>query len=258
MTSITSLSSLISGAGVDDDATAVMTTVVDTLGPTINAGLGTVVVDDIDASEVIIVTEILDDSSSMHGNAQHARDGHNLVVDSLKASKQQAAVLCGVWTLNRGVLQPYVLLDQAIRLDDQNYRPSGNTPLYDQMALVLTAVAAKIAEFEQGGVTARAITFCTTDGADYGSTTKPREVAAIVKGLLATEQHIIAGVGIDDGGTDFRRVFKEMGLLDDWVLTPGNSPSEIRRAFAVVSQSAVRASQSASFSQTAMGGFGTP
>ena len=258
MTSTTSLSSLISGAGVDDDATAAMTTVVDTLGPAINAGLGTVVVDDIDASEVIIVTEVLDDSSSMYDNAQHARDGHNLVVDSLKASKQQAAVLCGVWTLNRGVLQPYVLLDQAIRLDGSNYNPGGSTPLYDQMILVLTAVAAKIAEFEQGGVTARAITFVTTDGADYGSVKKARDVAVIVKGLLATEQHIIAGVGIEDGHTDFRDVFSKMGLLNEWVLTPGNSPSEIRKAFAVVSQSAVRASQSASFSQTAMGGFGAP
>ena len=34
-----------------------------------------------------------------------------------------------------------------------------------------------------------------------------------------------------------------MGIPDRWILTPGNSASEIRRAFAVFSQSAVRASQ---------------
>jgi hypothetical protein len=34
-----------------------------------------------------------------------------------------------------------------------------------------------------------------------------------------------------------------MGIPDRWVLTPGNSASEIRRAFQVFSQSAVRASQ---------------
>ena len=46
-----------------------------------------------------------------------------------------------------------------------------------------------------------------------------------------------------------------MGIEDRWILTPGNNPSEIRRAFQVFSQSAVRASQAASFSQGTVGGF---
>jgi hypothetical protein len=81
-------------------------------------------------------------------------------------------------------------------------------------------------------------------------------VAALVADLERAESHIVAAMGISDGSTDFRRVFCEMGINDRWVLTPGNSPSEIRKAFQVFSQSAVRASQSASFSQTALGGFG--
>ena len=71
------------------------------------------------------------------------------------------------------------------------------------------------------------------------------------------EDHIIAAMGIDDGRTDFRKVFREMGIPDQWILTPGNTPAEIRKAFRVFSSSAVRASQSgASFSQMAAGGFG--
>jgi hypothetical protein len=75
--------------------------------------------------------------------------------------------------------------------------------------------------------------------------------------MLKTENHIIAGVGITDGTTDFRRVFGEMGILPQWILTPHNTPSEIRAAFQLLSQSAERASQAAagSFSTTAMGGF---
>jgi hypothetical protein len=42
-----------------------------------------------------------------------------------------------------------------------------------------------------------------------------------------------------------------MGIPDRWVLTPGNSAGEIRRAFQVFSQSAVRASQGAA----QLGGF---
>jgi len=67
-------------------------------------------------------------------------------------------------------------------------------------------------------------------------------------------------MGFDDGaGTDFKQVFKEMGLRDEWILTPKTTPSEIRKAFQLFSQSAVRASQNAaSFSKTALGGFGNP
>ena len=73
-----------------------------------------------------------------------------------------------------------------------------------------------------------------------------------------TENHIIGAMGIDDGTTDFMHIFHEiMGIPEEWVLTPANTASEIRRAFNLFSQSAVRASQSAaSFSQTASGGFG--
>ena len=76
--------------------------------------------------------------------------------------------------------------------------------------------------------------------------------------MLMQETHIVAAMGIDDGGlTDFRSVFREMGFHDEWILTPANNPSDIRRAFQVFSQSAVRASQgAASFSQTAQGGSG--
>ena len=66
-------------------------------------------------------------------------------------------------------------------------------------------------------------------------------------------------MGIDDGGTDFHQVFRDMGIREQWILTPGNSQKEIRNAFQVFSQSAVRASQSAGgFSQASLGGFSAP
>ena len=55
-----------------------------------------------------------------------------------------------------------------------------------------------------------------------------------------------------------QQVGQAMGVRDEWILTPGSSESEIRKACQVFSQSAVRASQSAgSFSQQAVGGFAT-
>lgn len=255
----TSLSNLLGNAGLDPSATAALQLTVDTLGPAIQAGLGSVNIDEIATSEVVLVTLLIDDSSSIRfvaGNAQAVRTGHNEVVEALRQSKQSAAVLVSCRQLNRGVLYPYVMLDNAVLLDTSNYNPDGGTPLYEQASVTLAAVAAKMAEFEQGGVTARAVTVIVTDGGNtgYGG---PGPVKQMVDGLLFTEQHIVAGIGIDDGGTDFKAVFRDMGIRDEWILTPKNTPSEIRAAFNVVSRSAVRASQTAgSFSQLALGGFG--
>ena len=258
--SATTLSTLIAGSGVDEDAAAAMQLTIDTLGPDIQAGLGNIALDDIMLSEVVLITMLLDDSGSIRfgGNAQHIRDGHNLILEALRASKQSAAVLVSCSFLNDGVLYPYVLLENAPKLDSSNFNPSGSTPLFDQSAVTLTTVAAKMSEFEQGGINARAVTVILTDGGDTGSRHTVGDVRKMVSGMLVTEQHIIAAIGVDDGGyTDFRQVFGDMGILDEWILVPGNTESEIRRTFQVVSQSAVRASQTAgSFSQTAMGGFG--
>lgn len=263
------LSQLLGASALDEGAVGAMQLTADTLGPAIAAGFGDVTLDDYEGSEVLLVTMLVDDSSSIRfaGNSDLVREGCNGIVTALKGSKQSDSVLItcrylnGDVSGNHGVLYPYVTLDGVQMLDKHNYSPSGGTPLYDQSAVTLTAVTAKMAEFEVGGVSARAVTVIITDGADMGSRHHgPSDVAKMVGGMLRTEKHIVIGMGIKDNsgdGVDFRQVFKEMGLRDEWVLTPSDSESDKRRAFQVVTQSAVRASQSAgSFSQVALGGFG--
>lgn len=245
-------------AGGDIGAGAAQVLNIPDLGAQIQAGLG-VSVDDVSASEVTLVTILVDDSGSirMAGNSQHVRDGVNLITDSLRKSKQSDGVLISVRYLNGTVLVPYVPIDQMPELTPSNYNPNGGTPLYDQSVVLCGQVIAKRQEFTDGGVACRAVSVIITDGADVHSLRHDAsDVAKVVRDMLLTESHIVIGMGIDDGNTDFRQVFSSMGIQDEWILTPGNSPSEIRRAFAVVSQSAVRASQSAkSFSQAAGAGF---
>jgi hypothetical protein len=229
------------------------------VGNQIQEGLG-ISVDDVTASEVVLVTIMPDDSSSMYGNTQLAIDGHNLVLDALTQSKQQDSILAHNRYLNGNVLYPYSSIEQAVRMTSGNYSAHGGTPLYDQTVLLLGTVLAKTQEFSDNGVPVRTVTLIITDGADMGSNrADAKMVNKLVTDMLRTENHIVAAMGIDDGGyTDFRQVFKEMGIPDNWILTPGNNESEIRKAFQVFSQSAVRVSQSAQdFSQTAIGGFGT-
>jgi hypothetical protein len=226
------------------------------LGAQIQQGLG-VVPDDIQASELVINMTIMDDSGSMVPNTQFACDGHNLLIDSLMATKQKDGIITSCRYLNAGLLYPFSRLDQAIRMTPSNYRPYGGTPLFDQSILGLGSVVAKTQEFADAGIPARSVSSIITDGGDTGRAGRVKDVRALIEDMLRAENHIIIGMGIDDGVTDFRAVFKEMGIQDQWILTPKNNPSEIRRAFAMVSQSAVRASQgAAAFSKTAMGGFG--
>jgi hypothetical protein len=249
------------GAVSDETLCAIQ---VEDLGAQIQAGLG-ISPDDVQASEVVLVTIMPDDSGSIRfsGNAQVVRDGHNLVLEALGKSKQNDGILVHTRYLNGDVLYPYAQLEQAVRMTPQNYDPDKGTPLYDQTAVVLATVLAKAQEFEDVGVPCRSVTLIITDGQDEhspthrgGRGTTAKDVAMLVRDMLVSERHIIAAMGIGDPGT-FTNVFTEMGVIDRWILTPGHNESEIRRAFQVFSQSAVRASQNAgSFSQMALGGFG--
>jgi hypothetical protein len=227
------------------------------LGAQIQAGLG-ISVDDVQASEVVLLTIMPDDSGSIasSGNEEAVREGHNLVLDALARSKQGDGVLAHTRYLNGHVLFPYRPIDQAVPMTPKNYAANQGTPLYDQSVVLLGSVLAKAQEFTRNGVVARSVTLIITDGADAHSLrATARDVAALVRDMTRSEAHIVAAMGISDGITDFRAVFRDMGIEDRWILTPGNNPSEIRRAFQVFSQSAVRASQAGSFSQGAAGGF---
>jgi hypothetical protein len=233
------------------------------IGADINNALG-VSVDDVPHSEVVIVTQLIDDSGSIRfvtGNTEAVRDGHNLILDSLTKTKQGQAgsILASCSYLNGTLLYPYTTVDKAARMSSSNYDPTGGTPLFAQSVVTLGTVMAKWLEFRDNGITCRTVTPIITDGGDNNGLRGADKVKKIVDDMLKQECHIIAGVGIDDGTTDYHAVFGAMGIRKEWILTPKNSPSEIRRAFQMLSQSATRASQSAAtFSQAAMGGFGAP
>lgn len=231
------------------------------IGEQILAAMG-INVADIPASEVVLVTLLVDDSGSIRfaNNAQLLRDGHNNVIDALSSTQQRDSILLHTRYLNGHVLYPYCPVPRAVKMNKKNYNPDQGTPLYDQTVIVLGTVLAKSQSFADNGIPCRTVTLILTDGADVHSTkSTERNVAALVKDMLKSENHIIAAMGFDDGaGTDFKKIFKSMGIEDRWILTPGNSDNEIRRAFQLFSRSAAAASQhSGAFSQISLGGFGS-
>jgi hypothetical protein len=256
----TNVKSLFAGAkaGGDIGKQALQVLAIPDLGMQIQAGLG-VSVDDVPSSEVTLVNILVDDSGSISGNEDTMRAGVNSIIESLEQSKQRDGIIVSIRYLNGTQLTPYAPLDAVPKLDASNYQANGGTPLYDQSVVICGQVIAKRQEFTDGGVVCRAVTAIITDGADLHSrSASAKDVAKVVKDMLATESHIVIGMGIGNESY-FRDIFKQMGIEDKWILTPGNSKSEIRKAFAVVSQSAVRASQGAAgFSKTASAGFTSP
>lgn len=226
------------------------------LGEQIQAGLG-IPAQQVMSSEVVLVTIMPDDSGSIQygKNVQAVRGGHNAILDVLLSTKQHHSILIHTRYLNGFVLYPYSPLDQAIRMDRYNYDPQLGTPLYDQTVVLLGTVLAKTQEFMDNGIPVRTITLIITDGCDSGSCrANAQSVASLVQDMLNAENHIVAAMGINDGQTNFRQVFQAMGIRDEWILTPGSNDGEIRKAFQVFSQSAVRVSQSLA----GLGGFANP
>lgn len=226
------------------------------IGEEIQNGLG-VPVDQIGASEVVLISLLIDDSGSMDNNIQAVLDGYDTLIKSLNGAKQQDNIQVMVRYLNKGLVFPFTPLSHAGSI---SYTAGGSTPLFKETATTLGTIITKLQEFEDNGIQARSVCAILTDGGDNASgSTTASDVEKIVKDMLQTEKHIIAGMGFDDGwGTDFNEVFKSMGLKEAWIYTDKSGPSEIRKGFQLMSQSAARASQSgAAFSATAMQGFGS-
>lgn len=257
------VASLFASANANGTITnAAAAVVVPNMTANIQAALG-VSVDDVQASNVVLVTIVLDDSSSIAFNNNEATliDGANVIIDAIGASKEDGLLVC-IRRLNAGTLCPFTPLAQAPRVNHVNYKANGGTPLYDNVAETMGLVLAKTQDFTSNGVPVRSVTIVVTDGADYGSRahTRPESVKPIIDDAHKAEQHIVCAMGIDDGSTNFRDIFGRMGIPDRWILTPKNNPSEIRAAFIMASKSAARASVAApgAFSATAGGGFGAP
>jgi hypothetical protein len=266
MSQIANIQSLFQSAqddGVITTSSAQVLNVKD-IGKQIVAGMGINVGQAIDngtlgSSAYTIVSLLLDDTGSVAGNAQEVVNGHNDTIDAMMDSKQRDSVIFHSRALSGQIYTPYVDLINAPKLVLGVYDPSlGHTPLYDQAKIMLGAVIAKAQEFADEGISCRTITLIVTDGDDNSSrNTVPSQLATVVKDMRRQERHIVCGMGINSGYVDFRKIFRSMGLEDQWILTPKNTKHELRQAFNMFSQSAVSVSQAANLSQVSQTGFGS-
>jgi uncharacterized protein YegL len=247
MASQRQIGSLFSNAAADGtisaDTAAMLT---GHLGAVVVAGASGAALEDIQASDVTLITVLIDSSSSIaHANLEQAvRDGQNTLVDAFAAAKEAPSILMALWTFNGqiDVVHSYVPVADAARLDAR-YKGTGSTRLYDTWCDALAANVAYAQQLRDGGTPCRSVVVIITDGEDCGSKRGPVDCAKLSQDLLKSEQFILAFVGVGDEA-DFGKIAKSMGVPDASVAVQKDvRPTALRKLFQMVSQSAIRASQ---------------
>ena len=242
---VNALLSAAAAAGTISQNTA--TQISGNLGNVVLAGAAGKALEDITATDVTLVTVLLDASSSIKQSdlEQAIRDGHAALVKAFSGAKERDSILLAVWTFNSDmdVLHSYLPVDEAVQLNAQNYQGNGSTRLYDTWCDALTSNVVYAQRLRDGGTPTRSVVVVITDGADYGSRKSTGECAKLSRELLASETFTLAFVGV---GSDvqFDVVAKAMGVPAGCILVQKDvTPAGLRRTFQMVSQSAIRASQ---------------
>lgn len=217
------------------------------LGNLVLAGAAGKDLEDIAASDVTLVTVLIDASSSIasRGLEKAVREGQNALLDAFSGAKERDAVLLACWTFSHSadVVHSYVPVSDATRLDAKSYRASGSTALFDTWCNALAANVAYAQRLRDGGTPARSVVVVVTDGEDVGSSRTAADCARLSRDLLASELFTLALVGVG-GDVNFEHVARSMGVPPGCILWEKDAtPSGLRRAFQLVSRSAVRASQ---------------
>jgi uncharacterized protein YegL len=218
------------------------------LGEVVIAGAAGRELETLEASDVMLVTVLLDASSSIHarGLEKAVREGYNQLLEAFALSRERDALLMALWLFNdhARVVHSYVPVVDAAPLDARSYRTGGGTALYDTWCDALAANLAYAQQLRSGGTPCRSLVVVLTDGEDYGSRRRPGDCARVSRDLLASEQFVLAFVGVGDA-VDYRRVAASMGVPDGCVLVQRDArPGALRQAFQLVSQSTIRLSQS--------------
>jgi uncharacterized protein YegL len=217
------------------------------LGAVVIAGAAGKDAEDIVASDVMLVTLLVDASSSIHQRGLEAavREGQNMLIDALSQARERDAILMALWTFNDElrVVHAYVGVDDVTRLDAKSYQAAGGTRLYDTWCDALAANVAYAQRLRDAGTPCKSVVVVVTDGEDVGSRRRAMDCASISRDLLASEQFTLAFVGVGTD-VDFHAVARSMGVPDGGITVQAQATaSGLRKVFRMVSQSAIRASQ---------------
>lgn len=210
----------------------------------------------------LFVAVLVDNSTSMDkvdpksgkSSAQRVCEAQNELLSGLSGSQHPERVYFSTQVLNsmdgnpeHVVVDPYRPLTQALRLNAENFRTVGATPLYNRTVELLSGTLYETQKAIDDWKEPRTVSVIMSDGENYNPRDDrhtSQDCAELIRSLSAspTRRHIIIGIGIDDGHTDFRQAFREMGIPEQWIAV--GTPAEISRIAKLITTVASQAANS--------------
>jgi len=214
--------------------------------------------DDLESSSAFLMLIILDDSGSLSGFEDCIIEGFNCILDGMEASKVRDDILVLTFTLNNGMLDSFMPVEQATRLSRQNYFPGGGTPL---IPTIETAIADFLAQYEvirSANIDPRGAIVIVTDGGDTTGR-NPEELAPLITNDIVPNEWItISAMGIGGTRPDFYKdIFTRMGIPEKDIVEVGvgvTDPDALKREVRLKFQAASRTTQTMSRSSKGFSG----
>lgn len=198
-----------------------------------NVGLLGAPASELTREQCYLIMIVLDDSGSMQGYEEAVITAANSVIRDYKEAKNSgdisSDVLIGIGTLNRGLIYPYTMIQNAKLLTSADYHATGNTPLYNVANSACALQMTKTAELITNAVTSKTITLFMTDGHNTESGVSASDIHKVVSGIREKDRsHIVGGVYLGDAD---KSTFAEMGIPDEWILSGKGSAANLISAF---------------------------
>ncbi|MGH8651204.1 MAG: hypothetical protein ACREUI_00350 [Burkholderiales bacterium] len=218
------------------------------------------------AQTVILIPVMVDDSPSVweYKNDKAVREGHNSVIEALKGSQEHASILFRTQYLHGYTHNNWVKLRDAKSIEEDDYKPVDDTPLYDSTIELIGSTIIKMQEARDENRTVRFSGLIISDGEHYikaeddrpsVKARKAERVNKVIRDLFdrsnADFQNTLAFMGIrnkrlESSGLSFRSVANSMGIDDERVNKKGQpvmqiietyaDATSIRRAFEMFSE----------------------
>jgi Mg-chelatase subunit ChlD len=241
---------LFSGAQVSQQATGILVQNLNDSATALAACQG-VAAENLDATEAIIVVEILDASGSMSMVEDEVRRSVREQIIAWQKAKAAVAMMVTMITFNETTSPAFANRPiEDLKDNDVVYRAGGTTALYDGVLDGLSGALAYEEQLLRGGTSTRVIVVVYSDGADNAShRASAAKIKTLADELLRRENWILAFVGFKTGEpVDYLQVAARMGfptILEIDLREPDEYKRQhrIRELFQLVSKSVIRQSQ---------------
>ena len=179
------------------------------------------------------VTFVLDSSGSMSSIADDTRGGFNTFLAEQREEDGTATV--SLYDFNTTVTPLYrsIPIEEAERLDADNYTPGGKTALHDALATAITETADEIETRPPAEVPDNVVVVALTDGKENASETPQEQIRELVETYRTDHDWEFLFIGANQ---DAALTAQEMGMDGDRALTMDHSEEGTLAAYESASE----------------------